>query len=154
VLMLPHREAMGVSDGLAAHLAQGRPGDYIALQAYLTPGPETAGRLQDIRTALRDRYRLATTLAYGPRYLHSTGQLHKGGPNTGLFIQITGEDAEDANIPGAGYGFSTLKSAQALGDLEALRERGRRVVRIHLKGKPAAGLDKLVQLVRAVARRA
>jgi glucose-6-phosphate isomerase len=153
-LMLPERQEIGLTDGIAAHLALAQPGDYIALLAYLGPGADTAGRLQDIRIALRDRYKLATTLAYGPRYLHSTGQLHKGGPSTGLFIQITGEDAEDANIPGAGYGFSTLKSAQALGDLEALRERGRRVIRIHLKGKPGPSLDKLTQVVRAVTRRA
>jgi hypothetical protein len=153
-LMLPERKQIALADGIAAHLALARPGDYIALQAYLGPGPDTTGRLQDIRTALRDRYKLATTLAYGPRYLHSTGQLHKGGPATGLFIQITGEDAEDANIPGAGHGFSALKSAQALGDLEALRERGRRVIRIHLKGKPGPSLDKLMQVVRAIARRA
>ena len=153
-LMLPERQQIALTDGIAAHLALAQPGDYIALQVYLGSDPDTTGRLQGIRIALRDRYKLATTLAYGPRYLHSTGQLHKGGPATGLFIQITGEDAEDANIPGAGFGFSALKSAQALGDLEALRERGRRVIRIHLKGKPGPSLDKLMQVVRTIARRA
>ena len=93
-------------------------------------------------------------MAYGPRYLHSTGQLHKGGPATGVFLQITGDDAEDLAIPGAGYGFSTLKAAQALGDLQALSEAGRRIVRLHLKGKQPAGLDKLAQLVRALVKRA
>ena len=93
-------------------------------------------------------------MAYGPRYLHSTGQLHKGGPATGVFLQITGDDAEDPAIPGAGYGFSTLKAAQALGDLQALSEARRRIVRLHLKGKQPAGLDKLAQLVRALVKRA
>ena len=93
-------------------------------------------------------------MAYGPRYLHSTGQLHKGGPTTGVFLQITGDDAEDPAIPGAGYGFSTLKAAQALGDLQALSEARRRIVRLHLKGKQLAGLDKLAQLVRALVKRA
>ena len=93
-------------------------------------------------------------MAYGPRYLHSTGQLHKGGPATGVLLQITGDDAEDPAIPAAGYGLATLKAAQALGDLQALSEGRRRIVRLHLKGKQPAGLDKLAQLVRALVKRA
>jgi len=146
--------ASSVADGLWAHLTQARPGDYLAVQAYLTPQPETWTRLQEIRALLRDRLRIATTVAYGPRYLHSTGQLHKGGPATGVFLQLTGDDAEDLAIPGAGYGFSTLKAAQALGDLQALAEARRRIVRLHLRGKPAAGLDKLAQLVRGLVKKA
>ena len=92
-------------------------------------------------------------MAYGPRYLHSTGQLHKGGKPNGLFLQLTGDDAQEIVIPGAGYGFGTLKAAQALGDLQALSEAGRRVARVHLKGTPPAALEKLVEAVRAVTRK-
>jgi hypothetical protein len=86
-------------------------------------------------------------VAFGPRYLHSTGQLHKGGRPNGVFIQLTGEDKEDMAIPGAGYSFSTLKAAQALGDLQALREAGRRVVRVHLTGKQTHGVEQLIQVL-------
>jgi hypothetical protein len=84
---------------------------------------------------LRDRLRIATTLGYGPRYLHSTGQLHKGGPNTGLFLLLTTDPAEDLPIPGKPYGFGTLQRAQALGDYRALVDKGRRVLRVHLRGE-------------------
>jgi len=143
----------GVSQGLEAFLGQAEVGDYIAIQAYLTPTADTWGRLQEIRTLLRDRLKLATTVAFGPRYLHSTGQLHKGGRPNGLFIQITGEDKEDMAIPHAGYGFSTLKAAQALGDLQALREAGRRVVRVHVRGKQTQGLEQLLPLLQRATRR-
>jgi hypothetical protein len=112
-----NKKPTSVSKGLAAHLAQAVPGDYLAIQAYLTPTVDAWRILQEIRVALRDRLRIATTVGWGPRYLHSTGQLHKGGPASGLFIQVTGDDREDLAIPGAGYGFTTLKAAQALGDL-------------------------------------
>jgi RpiB/LacA/LacB family sugar-phosphate isomerase len=142
-----------VAEAVAAHLGQARPGDYLALQAYLEPGGEVSSRLGAIRALLRDRLRIATTLAFGPRYLHSTGQLHKGGPPTGLFIQITGEDTDELGIPGVGYGFSVLKAAQALGDLQALSGDGRRVIRLHLLGKPAPATERLLQLVRTATRR-
>ena len=103
--------------------------------------------------ALRDRLRIATTVGWGPRYLHSTGQLHKGGPMSGLFVQITGEDREDVAVPGAGYGFTTLKAAQALGDLQNLRDGARRVIRIHLTGKQAQALPQLVQMVQGLTKR-
>lgn len=137
-----------LAEGIAAHLALARPGDYLAIQAYLAPHHDTWTRLQELRTLLRDRLRIATTVGYGPRYLHSTGQFHKGGPPSGLFIQLTGEDKEDVAIPGAGYEFSTLKAAQALGDLGALREGGRRVIRLHLGGKPANALERVIHAVR------
>jgi RpiB/LacA/LacB family sugar-phosphate isomerase len=142
-----------VAEALAAHLGQVRPGDYLAIQAYLEPSGEVSSRLGAIRGLLRDRLRIATTLAFGPRYLHSTGQLHKGGPPTGLFIQITGEDTDEVGIPGAGYDFSALKAAQALGDLQALSGDGRRVIRLHLLGKPAQASERLLQLVRTATRR-
>src|SRR5882724_9245228 len=141
------------SEGLAAHFTQAQPGDYLAIQAYLTPTKDAWERLTEIRVLLRDRFHVATTVAYGPRYLHSTGQLHKGGKPNGLFLQLTGDDAEEIVIPGAGYSFGTLKAAQALGDLQALSEAGRRVARVHLKGTSAAALEKLVEAVRAVTRK-
>jgi RpiB/LacA/LacB family sugar-phosphate isomerase len=148
-----NKKATSVSKGLAAHLAQAGPGDYLAIQAYLTPTPDAARALQEIRVALRDRLRIATTVGWGPRYLHSTGQLHKGGPSSGLFVQITGEDREDVAIPGAGHGFTTLKAAQALADLQTLRDAARRVIRIHLTGKQAQTLPQLAQMVQGLTKR-
>ena len=124
-----------------------RPGDYVALQAYLTEGPEVNSALQDLRMLLRDRLHLATTLGYGPRFLHSTGQYHKGGPNSGLFLQLTSEDLEDAAVPGRPYTFGLLKKAQALGDLEALRKHNRRAVRVDLGKDVLAGLAALKDAV-------
>jgi len=148
-----NKKPTSVSKGLAAHLAQAVPGDYLVIQAYLTPTAEAWRILQEIRVALRDRLRIATTVGWGPRYLHSTGQLHKGGPTSGLFIQITGEDREDVAIPGAGYGFSTLKAAQALGDLQSLRDGARRVIRLHLTGKQSQALPQLLQMVQGLTKR-
>jgi hypothetical protein len=124
-------------------LVQARPGDYVALMAYLTEEPSTEEALQTIRTKLRDNLQIGTTLGYGPRFLHSTGQYHKGGPNTGLFLQLTSEDIQDARIPEQPYSFGLFKRAQALGDLEALRKHGRRVIRIHLGEDVAEGLAAL-----------
>jgi hypothetical protein len=132
---------------LAAFLSQARAGDYLALMAYVEPTSEHTELLQSIRTRLRDATRLATTLGYGPRFLHSTGQLHKGGPNNGLFIQVTAEDAEDLPIPGEPYGFSVLKHAQALGDLCSLQNKGRHVIRIHLGKDVRSELARLQKVV-------
>ena len=132
--------AVNAKELLKAFFALARPGNYIALQAYLTETPAIEQALQDIRLRLRDSLHLATTLGFGPRFLHSTGQFHKGGPNTGLFLQLTAEDREDVPIPGALYTFGTFKRAQALGDLEALRRHGRRVLRIHLGDDVSGGL--------------
>jgi hypothetical protein len=110
-----------------------QPGDYLAILAYLDPTPEHDAALQQARLRLRDRHRVATTVGFGPRYLHSTGQLHKGGPPTGAFLQIVDETAPvDLAIPGKPYSFGTLLAAQALGDLQSLRRRHRRVARITL----------------------
>jgi transaldolase / glucose-6-phosphate isomerase len=124
----------GFVGGLAA-------GDYVAFNAFVIPSLENTGLLQEMRAAVRDRYKVATTLGFGPRYLHSTGQFHKGGTDKGLFIQITSEDAEDVAIPGEPYSFGVLKSAQALGDYEALKQKGRRIIRVHLASE--ADLKKL-----------
>ncbi|MFZ0961092.1 MAG: bifunctional transaldolase/phosoglucose isomerase [Terriglobia bacterium] len=136
-----------VSGVLAAFMNQARPGDYVALMAYVQPTPEHTVALQSIRHSLRDSSRLATTLGYGPRFLHSTGQLHKGGANNGLFIQITSDDAQDLPIPGEPYSFGVLKQAQALGDLRALAGKQRRVLRLHLGRGADTQLPRLGQLV-------
>ena len=114
-------------------LATLSPGDYLALLAYLPRTPEHAGKLQDLRLRLRDRHGVATTVGFGPRYLHSTGQLHKGGPPTGVLVQIVRDEPVDAPVPGKLYTFAQLKAAQAQGDLEALLARGRRVARVTLE---------------------
>jgi glucose-6-phosphate isomerase len=120
-------------DDLGALLRQVVAGDYVAIMAYLDPTPETRDALQRARVVIRDRYRVATTVGFGPRFLHSTGQLHKGGPNTGVFVQVVDAGREvDVPIPGRPYSFGTLIDAQALGDLRSLRARGRRVARVRL----------------------
>jgi transaldolase/glucose-6-phosphate isomerase len=134
-----------LTEALARFLRLAHPGDYLALMAYLQPSPEHDEMLRAARLRVRDALRIATTSGYGPRLLHSTGQLHKGGPDKGLFIQITADDAQELPIPGEHYGFSILKKAQALGDLRSLREKGRRVVRVHLGRDVAAGLGHLLQ---------
>jgi transaldolase/glucose-6-phosphate isomerase len=135
--------AATVSDTLKQFLSGAHPGDYVALLAYLTESPSTGESLEKIRTLLRDHLQLATTVGYGPRFLHSTGQFHKGGPNTGLFLQLTVDEHEDVPIPGQPYTFGDLRRAQAMGDLEALRKHGRRVIWIHLGSDVAEGLSSL-----------
>ena len=143
--------AASVEDALRAHLDTARPGDYVAIMAYVDPSDANEGPLEDLRTAIRDRYRVATTMGFGPRFLHSTGQLHKGGPNTGVFVQVTTDEAVDAAIPGKPFSFSVLKSAQAAGDLQSLRSHGRRVVRLHVE----RDLDRTMEhLARSVHRAA
>lgn len=141
------KSAAGPVEYLRDFFSQRRPGDYIALQAYLTEDGSTETALQGMRTKLRDSLGLATTLGYGPRYLHSTGQYHKGGPDNGLFIQIVAEDRQDVPIPGRRYGFGTFRQAQALGDFQALQKRGRRIVKINLGPDSARGLVQLGQTI-------
>lgn len=124
-----HTTIDGAAQEIAALIRATAPGDYLALQAYTPRAPEIDGALAAWRLALRDRTSLATTAGFGPRFLHSTGQLHKGGPNTGVFIQIVSSDRQDVPIPEAPYTFATLKQAQAIGDLQSLLTHGRRVVR-------------------------
>ena len=147
-----HERATGGPADLAVLLERARPGDYFAILAYLHRSPGTHGRLERLRLAVRDRSRLATTLGYGPRYLHSTGQLHKGGPPTGLFLVLTAEEGEDVPIPGERYGFAALRRAQALGDLEVLERHGRRALHVHLGSGIEGGLDELVAAAEAMAR--
>jgi hypothetical protein len=136
-----------IDGALTAFLSQARPRDYVALMAYVTPNSENEAALQRLRAAIRDEHRVATTLGFGPRFLHSTGQLHKGGPDTGLYIQITTDDAVDVPIPGQPFTFSILKQAQAQGDLQSLRDHGRRVIRLHIGGDLAVGLSRLTDSV-------
>ena len=135
---------------IQALLGQVRPGDYVALLAFIAPDAGRDRALNAIRLAIRDKYRVATTVGYGPRYLHSTGQLHKGGPNTGVFLQIVGDDPKDIPIPGERLSFGVLKQAQALGDFQALRNHGRRVLRVQVQDV-AQGLVKIGQAVGATA---
>jgi transaldolase/glucose-6-phosphate isomerase len=113
-------------------LSRAEPGDYLAIHAYIPRNQENIRRLHEIRMRLRDRLRIATTVGFGPRFLHSTGQLHKGGPNTGLFVQVVDPPQSDLAIPGQAYSFGHLIAAQASGDLIALRARERRVARVSL----------------------
>jgi transaldolase/glucose-6-phosphate isomerase len=133
---------------LAAHFGRIREGDYCALLAYVERNARHHAALQDIRVLIRDRKRVATCLGFGPRFLHSTGQAYKGGPNTGLFLQITCDDPADLQVPGQKYTFGVVKAAQARGDLDVLAERDRRVLRIHLGPHVAAGLTSLKDAVR------
>ncbi|MGB2844122.1 MAG: hypothetical protein WBC02_04635, partial [Candidatus Aminicenantaceae bacterium] len=128
-------------------IVQAQSGDYIALQAYLSPNVNTTRALQRIRFELLKHTKLATTLGYGPRFLHSTGQLHKGGPNIGLFLQLVDEPSVDLSIPETDYSFNTLIEAQALGDYQALKQRDRRVLRVNLKSDVSGGLDRLKDLI-------
>ncbi len=140
-------------EALLAFLDQSRPGDYISLQVYAQPTPELDDALQALRTRLRDRYRLATTVGYGPRFLHSTGQLHKGDAGNGLFIQLTDDSTHDVSIPdqagsaSISISFGVLEEAQALGDQQALRDAGRRVIRFHLGSAIISNLEKLSEMV-------
>ena len=124
-------------------LSSVKPGDYLSIQAYLNPTAETWSALQQIRASLRDRTKAATTLGFGPRFLHSTGQLHKGGPNSGVFLQIVDELAEELPVPETNYSFAQLIRAQAEGDYQALKQRERRVLRLQLGRDTAAGLRRL-----------
>ncbi|KAF0106467.1 MAG: transaldolase / glucose-6-phosphate isomerase [Anaerolineaceae bacterium] len=127
----------GLKDSLAVFLASAKKGDYVAINAYLPRNAGTLAALTELRLKVRARTGCATTVGFGPRFLHSTGQLHKGGPDTGLFLQITADPVEDLEIPGQGLTFGVLERAQALGDYEALAARGRRVLRLHLPAPDA-----------------
>ncbi len=137
---------------LKSHLARIKPGDYFAINAYVEMTDAHDKDLQALRHAVRDAKKVATTLGYGPRFLHSTGQLHKGGPNSGVFLQITSDDAEDVPIPGEKFSFGILKQAQAQGDFKVLADRGRRILRVHLGKDVAAGLAKLRELVQSAVK--
>jgi transaldolase/glucose-6-phosphate isomerase len=118
--------------GIEGLLDKTRPGGYFAIQAYLEVKPRIREHLQAIRHKIRDRFKLATTVGFGPRFLHSTGQIHKGGPNTGVFLQLVDEPAEDLAVPDTDYTFGDVIAAQAMGDYQVVRQRDRRVLRVQL----------------------
>src|SRR5262249_7498965 len=123
-------------------------GDYCALLAYVERNKQHRDTLQDIRVLIRDRKRVATCLGFGPRFLHSTGQAYKGGPKTGVFLQITCDDASDLAVPDQTYTFGIVKAAQARGDFAVLTERSGRALRVHLGSHVAAGLTTLKDAIR------
>jgi transaldolase/glucose-6-phosphate isomerase len=144
------RSAVGaprVPQWLTAQLNRLGAGDYLALQAYLPITREIENELQRIRMALRDAKRVATTLGFGPRFLHSTGQLHKGGPDSGVFLQLTADPAQDLEVAGQRVSLGMQLAAQAAGDLKVLGERGRRALRVHLGRDPLRGLQELRELI-------
>jgi transaldolase / glucose-6-phosphate isomerase len=134
---------------LKAHLSRIKAGDYFATLAYLQMNTEHEKALQAIRLAVRDKKRVATCLGFGPRFLHSTGQAYKGGPNSGVFLQITCDDAVELPVPEQKYTFGVVKAAQARGDFQVLAQRGRRALRVHLPSDVRAGLAKLSAAVNA-----
>ncbi|MGB7349489.1 MAG: bifunctional transaldolase/phosoglucose isomerase, partial [Candidatus Acidiferrales bacterium] len=133
---------------IRAHLARIKAGDYFATLAYVEMNDANEASLQKIRHAVRDKKRVATCLGFGPRFLHSTGQAYKGGPNSGVFLQITCDDAVDLPVPGQKYTFGIVKAAQARGDFAVLAERNRRALRVHLGKDVQAGLAQLDKIVR------
>jgi transaldolase/glucose-6-phosphate isomerase len=139
------------ADRIQQHLLLASPGDYLALCAYFLRTDARDQMLTRMRAAFRDRTRIATTVGYGPRFLHSTGQLHKGGANNGVFLQLTADSPLDLPVPGEPYTFATLRNAQALGDLQVLRRRGRRALRVHLGGDVEAGLARLAAVFQELA---
>jgi len=136
-----------LADVLKAHLSRLGAGDYFAVLGYITMNPANEKALQTIRHAVRDKKKVATVLGFGPRFLHSTGQAYKGGPNSGVFLQITCDDAKDLPVPGQNYTFGVVKAAQARGDFAVLAERGRRALRVHLGKNLKSGLAALTKAV-------
>ncbi|MUG89807.1 bifunctional transaldolase/phosoglucose isomerase [Bombella sp. ESL0385] len=145
-----NHEALAGKDAkaiLKAHFDRVGKNDYIGLLAYIERNKAHIAWEQTVRVALREQLHVATAAQFGPRFLHSTGQAYKGGPNSGVFLQITADDAADLSIPGYAYSFGVVKAAQARGDFDVLASRGRRALRVHITGPLQAGLDRLAQLV-------
>jgi transaldolase / glucose-6-phosphate isomerase len=128
---------------LKAHLSRSHANDYVALLAYIERNAAHIDALQAMRLAVRDKRHVATCAEFGPRFLHSTGQAYKGGPDSGVFLQVTSDDARDLPVPGQKASFGVIKAAQARGDFNVLTERGRRALRVHLKGDLKTGLKAL-----------
>jgi transaldolase / glucose-6-phosphate isomerase len=144
--------ATSFAAALKAHLARVGAGDYVGLLAYIERNPEHITILQRLRRTIRDRTKAATCLGFGPRFLHSTGQAYKGGPNSGVFLQITCEDPADLPVPGRKYSFGVVKAAQARGDFDVLAERGRRALRVHIEGGLGTGVGALAGAVEEALR--
>jgi len=140
----------GSDEALRELLSDGEPPNYVAIMGYVQPSDAFDDAVAELRTAIRDATRCTTTFGYGPRFLHSTGQLHKGGPPTGRFLQIVHDGDEDFEVPEAGYTFGTLKNAQATGDLQTLRAHGLPAERVRLEGDPVEGLRQLTERIRGL----
>jgi glucose-6-phosphate isomerase len=138
----------GTDEALRELLANAAPPNYVAIMGYVQPSDAFDEAVAELRSAIRDLTRCTTTFGYGPRFLHSTGQFHKGGPPTGLFLQLIHDSDDDLEIPGAGYTFGTLKNAQATGDLQTLRAHGLPAERVRLDGDAARGVRQLTERIR------
>ena len=145
--------AVAGDDELRALLADARPPQYVAIMGYLPPSDELDDAIGSLRSVIRAATGAATTFGYGPRFLHSTGQLHKGGPPTGRFLQLVNAPARDADIPGAGYSFGTLIAAQSAGDLETLRAHGLAAERVELEGDPAVAVRAFTDRIKTILER-
>jgi glucose-6-phosphate isomerase len=146
---LEQNGAKSIGDLIRAHLDRMKAGDYFGLLAYIPMFPEYENKLQEIRKHILETKRVATVLGFGPRFLHSTGQAYKGGPNSGVFVQITCDEAQDLPVPQQKYTFGIVKAAQARGDFQVLAERKRRALRVHLGKDVGKGLDQLANLISA-----
>jgi glucose-6-phosphate isomerase/transaldolase/glucose-6-phosphate isomerase len=137
-------------DALGALLADAKPPHYVAILGYLPYSDELEGAIAELRSVIRGATGAATTFGYGPRFQHSTGQLHKGGPPTGRFLQLVNNPERDADIPGAGHSFGTLIAAQSAGDLQTLRDHGLKAERVEVSGDPAAAVRELTARIKGV----
>jgi hypothetical protein len=135
-------------DALRELIGAAEPPHYVAILGFVQPSDEFERAVDGLRVAIRDARKVTTTFGYGPRYLHSTGQFHKGGPPTGRFLQLIHDGDEDIEIPEAGYGFDKLKNAQAIGDLQALRSHDRPAERVRLEGDPVQAVEALTQKIK------
>ncbi|MCY7362573.1 MAG: transaldolase, partial [Ignavibacteria bacterium] len=129
---------------------QKKSGDYFAMMAYLQKSKENEKILKNIRELIKNKLKVATTVGYGPRFLHSTGQLHKGGANNGMYLQIICDDVKDLEIPGKPYSFSVLKQSQAIGDYESLLKHNRRTLKINIGRNKKKGLEELFNSIKKV----
>ncbi len=141
--------ALTLESWLKAHVARLAAGDYFALLGYLDATAPRLQALQNLRAAIRDRMRVATCLQFGPRFLHSTGQAYKGGPNSGVFLQITAQPAADLAVPGRKISFGVIEAAQAAGDFRVLAERGRRLLHAHIAHDVDAGIATIAKALQA-----
>jgi transaldolase/glucose-6-phosphate isomerase len=137
---------------LKAHFSRIAPNDYVALLAYIDRSDDHLSAMHAMRMVIRDAKRVATCVGFGPRFLHSTGQAYKGGPNTGVFLQVTTEHPRDVAIPGSNASFGVIEAAQAQGDFDVLTERSRRALRVHIRGDLDKGLSELGATLRDVVK--
>jgi glucose-6-phosphate isomerase/transaldolase/glucose-6-phosphate isomerase len=140
----------GTDEALRELFADAEPPNYVAIMGYVQPSEAFDEAVEELRTVIRDATRCTTTFGYGPRFLHSTGQFHKGGPPTGRFLQIVQDGDDDLDVPDSGYTFGTLKNAQATGDLQTLRAHGLLAEHVRLEGDPAEGVRQLTERIRGI----